>query len=261
MCGIFGVLINEKTGYSPPLLGSVINELFILSESRGKEASGIAVSNNAGTHIYKEGIIASSFIRSKGYRQFLNKALNKKSRAAITGPIAIIGHTRLATNGPQADNDNNCPIVSGNVIGVHNGIVVNDDELWKTFSFLERRADVDSRLIFSLLSHLINSGLPFIKAVQELFSKIEGSASIAAMIPPRYTMILATNTGSLYACRNRKNDTYIFASESRTLQTLAGRFKSDSIIDRQGILQVKAGRGRIINLYKLTEEEFNLNQE
>ncbi len=43
MCGIFGVLVGKNSNFTPSLIKPTIKYLFRLSESRGKEAAGIAV--------------------------------------------------------------------------------------------------------------------------------------------------------------------------------------------------------------------------
>lgn len=264
MCGIFGVLVSKNTGYPSGLLKSITNELFLLSESRGKEAAGIAILNGEDLNIYKKGVIASSFIRSKHYMQFLNEAFNDssidKSASIIKKPITIIGHTRLATNGTQTNNENNSPIVYGNTVGIHNGIIVNDDEIWKAYSSLQRTSVVDSESLFALLDFFTKKGLSLMESTKSLFNKIQGSASIACLVSGCDDMILATNTGSLYSCRSTKDYIYIFASESYILQKLIKRLKLESLLGQCDILQIKPGQGRLINIHKLTEKGFNLNE-
>ena len=45
--------------------------------------------------------------------------------------VAVMGHSRLVTNGAQENNQNNQPVVAGDMVGIHNGIIVNDEELWQ----------------------------------------------------------------------------------------------------------------------------------
>lgn len=258
MCGIFGVLLGKDTKFTPQTLKNTVNNLFVLSESRGKEAAGIAILSRGKLNIHKQGVIATRFIHSKIYSEFLNNLLNGNYNPPTREPIAIMGHTRLATNGPQLDNNNNCPIACGAVVGVHNGIIVNQEELIKNFSLI-RKGTVDSELIFSLLNLLINNGLSSISATQTIFNKIQGSASIAAFVSGTGNLILATNTGSLYTCKNKREDLYIFASESCILEKLIRKLRLEPIIGPDTILQLKAGSGCIIDLRKQTEQKFSLN--
>lgn len=262
MCGIFGVLSGRGAGYTSRLLKDIVDYLFIFSESRGKEAAGIAVLNNDVVSIYKEPVPASLLIRTKSYKLFLNTTINEviidKSDPSIKKPIAMLGHTRLATNGIQTDNDNNSPIISGRVIGVHNGIVVNDDALWARFPLIKRKSLVDSEVLFSLLNLFTDEGLSLIESVQSIFKNMQGSASVAALVSRCDDMLLATNTGSLYSCINTRSDLYIFASELGILEKLIKKLKLASTIGQFNISQLKPGSGCLVNIHTLMRENFNL---
>jgi len=262
MCGIFGVLSGRGAGYASKLLKDIIDYLFILSESRGKEAAGIAVLNNDIVNVYKEPVPASLLIRTKGYRHFLNTTINDaiidKSDPSIKKPIAMLGHTRLATNGVQTDNDNNSPITSGRVTGVHNGIVVNDDALWVRFPLMKRKSLVDSEVLFSLLNFFTSEGLSLTESARSIFKNMQGSASVAAFISRYDDILLATNTGSLYSCINARSDLYIFASEIYILEKLIKKLKLPSAIGQFDISQLKPGSGCLVNIHTLTRGNFVL---
>lgn len=258
MCGIFGTIIKQDIpSVNSVFLKSLVNNLFKLSESRGKEAAGIAIFNNGGLRVHKEGVKPSLFIRGRIYNQLLTESFS--GFGSSQGALAVIGHTRLATNGSQLDNHNNSPIVSGGVVGVHNGIVVNGDELLKSFPSMKKSGEVDSGLIFGILSLLIGEGLSLTKAATEVFKRIEGSASIAAISLDSYEVVLSTNTGSLYSCRPDTGGVHIFASEPYMLERLAKKLRLISLFGSYKISQLKPERGCIINTRDLREENFNLN--
>ena len=104
MCGIFAILLKEKADFSPVLLKRMVNYLFKLSESRGKEAAGLAIRTNQALLVYKRPIPASQMIRSLGYKQIINRVFNDSHS------LAIIGHSRLVTDGLQTLKDNNQPV-------------------------------------------------------------------------------------------------------------------------------------------------------
>jgi hypothetical protein len=66
---------------------------------------------------------------------------------------AFILHTRFATQGKPEHNGNNHPIVSGNIVGVHNGHVSNDWGIFSQLGWDHQKAEVDSEAIFALLAH------------------------------------------------------------------------------------------------------------
>jgi glucosamine 6-phosphate synthetase-like amidotransferase/phosphosugar isomerase protein len=82
-----------------------------------------------------------------------------------TGPSALIEeldvpeaagqaliHVRDFTKGPPAIASNNHPVRHGAVVGVHNGIIVNDDELFARHGWSRHDAEmtVDSEIIFAV---------------------------------------------------------------------------------------------------------------
>ncbi len=261
MCGIFGILLGSDTRFTSTLLKRTIDYLFILSESRGKEASGIAMLCNDELSIYKQPLSPHTFICRKGYRQLTKRVIKSATidsyTTMIRKHIAIIGHTRLITNGTHLDNDNS-PIIVGSIVGIHNGIVVNDDYIWRKFPCMKKNGSVDSEVIFGLLDLFNKRGLSLIESVRATFSNIEGSASIAAFVLSSNNIILATNTGSLYTCKNITGDVYIFASELPILHRLIARFRLMDIVGYCNISQLKANHGYLIDINSLTEEGFNI---
>ena len=257
MCGIFGLLLGSDAEYPSGLLKPTLDHSFRLSESRGKESAGLAVFSSGRLDLYKKPLRASLLIHSKKYNKLMQEISDNRSNRMAKEPLAVIGHTRLATNGPVEEN-NNCPIAVGDIAGVHNGIIVNDEIIWKHFSLLERKGSVDSEVIFSLLN-FFSQEMPLTQATQTVYGYLKGSASIAAFILSRKQVVLATNTGSLYFCRNRQRNICIFASELPMLQALIKRLKLDKAIGQSDILQLKPMRGSLIDMDTLVMQEFDLN--
>ena len=53
MCGIFGLILREGHGISRKKINFILKELFKLSESRGKESSGLAIIKKKKNCYYK----------------------------------------------------------------------------------------------------------------------------------------------------------------------------------------------------------------
>jgi glucosamine 6-phosphate synthetase-like amidotransferase/phosphosugar isomerase protein len=70
----------------------------------------------------------------------------------------LLVHVRDYTKGHPSINANNHPVRHGPVIGIHNGIITNDDELLAPHSCAraEPRMTVDSEAIFALTAHSRN---------------------------------------------------------------------------------------------------------
>src|SRR5436305_15092923 len=70
----------------------------------------------------------------------------------------LLVHVRDYTKGHPSISANNHPVRHGPVVGIHNGIIVNDDELLAAFDCAraEPRMTVDSEAIFALAAHSRN---------------------------------------------------------------------------------------------------------
>ena len=97
MCGIFGVFSAKDSGYPLKLLRQLTTNLFILSESRGKDAAGIAAVTAQGLLIFKEPVCDSVLVKKIKYKELMNRVFG----GLTANPIVILGQARLATNGQQ----------------------------------------------------------------------------------------------------------------------------------------------------------------
>lgn len=253
MCGIFGIITKNDLNVNK-LIKPTFNSLFKLSESRGKEAAGLAICLKNEIKVYKQPISASILIQSKEYNQILDSTLNNYT----SQPVTLLGHSRLATNGIQSNNENNQPVIKDGIIGIHNGIIVNDKELWEKFPFLERKYEVDTELILSLIRHFYKVQKSLFAAVRNNFDIIKGTASIALLFNDNDYLLLATNNGSLYIYTN--NNIIIFASELYILKKLIKKQRFGSFGEYE-LNQIKAGNGCFINLNNLNIQKFSFFKE
>ncbi|MEO7586730.1 MAG: hypothetical protein ABIS84_01740, partial [Arachnia sp.] len=105
----------------------------------------------------------------------------------------MTGHTRLVTNGFQSNEDNNQPVIAAGTVGIHNGIIVNDTELWNRFRELTRRSDVDTEVLVNLVRKFFEEKGDLGWAVQQAYREIQGAASIAFVFEELDELLLATN--------------------------------------------------------------------
>ena len=207
----------------------------MLSESRGKEAAGIAFSHGEALEVYKAPVPARQMLRSDGFKR-LFREVGKNGDG--NGKLAFIGHSRLVTDGAREVNLNNQPVVTSGIVGIHNGIIVNHAQLWEKHRNLERQYEVDSEIIFALLRDHLDRGAPLEEASKRTFAELEGAASIAALFEDKGALLLATNNGSLYY--RRANGTFVFASE---------RYILDRMKDVPGeTVHVEPGQSVVIDL-------------
>ena len=75
MCGIFGIINNDKSTFNNNITKASLKKLALLSESRGKDSSGIAFRNNVNPNIeiVKGDIPIRELIKDNYYSTTQNK--------------------------------------------------------------------------------------------------------------------------------------------------------------------------------------------
>jgi len=258
LCGIIGLAIGEDSTISKSTIRDIIAKLYLLSESRGKEAAGIAIRTDTRLDVYKSPISASNFIKTEKYHFLIENSLNRDFNTSKKSKIwAMIGHSRLVTNGLKIDNNNNQPVFSEQVVCVHNGIIVNTKELEDSFSNLKRKTDLDSEIIARLLKDNLNNGISLPESLRNTFLNIRGEASVGSLFTEFNNLILATNTGSVYCLANR--NLFIFASERYIFKELCSYKKLNYLLNYGDIFQIKPGQACIVNLPTLNYTSFYIS--
>ncbi len=246
MCGIFGLLVPAQTDFDGSQLRRTLDRLFRFSESRGKEAAGLALRTDDRIQVYKRNIPASRFLRQAGYRR-----LFRDGRIQPFAPLAAIGHSRLVTNGSEEVHRNNQPVIVDDAVGIHNGIIVNADALWQRFDELERRSEVDSEILFKLIRHFVAQGQTLAEATRSTFAHCLGQASIAALFTDMERLLLFTNNGSLYIATHPREAIFLFASERHILDQMVRKSPVLWPFGRLEISQVQPGNGLVVELSNL----------
>ena len=162
MCGIAGFLTK---GSHPKTISRIYTELLVRSVRRGYDATGIAITLANGKMAVAKGPIPSpKFVEDAIYKEVINRQ-----------PVSVTGHTRAATKGSPQDNRNNHPLVSGKIVGVHNGTLTNEGYLTRRYN-LKRKAEVDSEVIFAILDRikLLNE-----ESIRQTLSLLEGTYALA----------------------------------------------------------------------------------
>jgi glutamine---fructose-6-phosphate transaminase (isomerizing) len=221
MCGIFGIVQKDNV-LNKQQLKKAVESLFLLSESRGKEASGFAIKSAEKILVFKSPLPASKIIKTREFRQTISNQ--------DESDFCLIGHSRLVTNGYEHFNENNQPFVKNNIVGIHNGIIVNIEPLWKKYADETRLTDLDSEMIPTLIRRKLASGEKMGNALQFLFREIYGMTSTALLFSDYKNLILATNNGSLYYISTP--NLFVFASEKYILQQFLkkGRLPNNWIV-------------------------------
>jgi len=260
MCGIFGVVYGRDAQIQPSFAASVVETLFRCSESRGKEAAGLAVHDGRTINVLKQAGSVDDFLAHPKYREVMDAAIASWTAAAKNGgarSLAITGHSRLVTNGAQTEGVNNQPVVVRGSVMIHNGIIVNDADLWRRNPDLERHSEVDTEVLASLLRKHFNESQDIVWATRRTFNEIEGAASVACFLDDERRLLLATNTGSLFFAANEAKTFVVFASERFILQRLLSEAQVEQHVGACQIEQLTAGAGMLVDLQGAGVESFN----
>lgn len=214
MCGIAGFKRFGKALITP----SHVNIMLTGIEKRGNHATGISIQNKSGKiFTMKDDEPGWKFIATKKFEEFILEHLNEDTDTVIL-------HARAATKGSPRNMDNNHPLTLGKVSVVHNGMIWNDDELFKKTS-LPRNGEVDSDIIRAILddADLTKKGV-------EALNMMRGSAAIAAISEGQPGKLLLARSGNpiVTACTK---DMFVWASEKRFIHAAMR-----PVIDRFGML-------------------------
>jgi hypothetical protein len=255
MCGIFGVIHakDQRSSEELDLTRALALALLRYSETRGREAVGIAVHDGARIEVLKQSGSVSDFLANPRLHALLEDAQRRSTRT-----LAITGHSRLATNGTQSNTVNNQPVITHGAVALHNGIVVNDSTLEQRFH-IDRAGELDSEVLAAVLRSKLVASKDLVAATRETFGAIEGSASIAMMFEDLDVMLLATNTGSLFQLTSDTGSVLAFASERFILQRLMGDRELAKRLGDCRIEQIRANTALAIRLDTMQRHAFELS--
>ena len=212
--------------------------------------------NAAEIRVLKQSTPAAGLFRLASSRALFD-GLWSADESASTG-IAALGHTRLVTDGGMENHDNNQPVVTGGIVGIHNGIVVNAGELWRKFSDLERHYEVDTEVILALLRRFLDDGESIPQALKRVYAEIYGVANIALLFTERNQIVVATNNGSLYTARRKGGPVFVFASERQILAGFLRRFANIGRLGDLEIAQLSPGMACLVDVSSVQSELFSI---
>ena len=191
MCGIFGIISNKR------IKQSTVRFLAHHSEQRGKDSSGLLTLKNESYEVIRSDYELQKLVRS-----------TRPYKSSV-----VIGHSRLITNGLEE----NQPVVRDGLILLHNGIIVNADDVWDNLKF-QRTMEIDSEAILGVAMDHLASGRLLETVPESVFRKCRGTANCVLAIPRLGKLLLFSNSGSLYLAEGK--DGYYFASEKYPLNKL-----------------------------------------
>jgi glucosamine 6-phosphate synthetase-like amidotransferase/phosphosugar isomerase protein len=135
LCGIAGYSLSRESAVDPTLAAQTL--MAAISE-RGSDAAGYCFRGpTLELQVHKR-------------RAGASEVLDEISVPAEASQVLV--HVRDYTKGHPSLNANNHPVRHGSVVGVHNGIIRNDEEIFARYGFqrAEPEMTVDSEAIFAL---------------------------------------------------------------------------------------------------------------
>jgi len=251
MCGIYGIITKSKSNYDNLFLKKSLSSLAKLAESRGKDSSGLCCLNNQNNSfdIIKGPIPVSELLKRSRVNSTLDSIFSSVNDSQVK---LVFGHARLVTNGTQLEDSNNQPVLKDDIICIHNGIVVNVDELWDIHPSLTRENEIDTEVLPALVRMELSKGSSIEYSVKNTLDKVIGTASIAMTFTDLNKFVLATNNGSLYVIFN--SDILYFASEKAMLNRLIRKEMLNENVGDFNFFQLKANSLLVLDLQDFTPE-------
>lgn len=191
MCGIFGIVSTH------PVNAGDLSSLAHRAEQRGRDSSGLVVVRSVEYEAHRADFQIGKLLRD----------------VPLGNTPFVMGHSRLITNG-LGDNQ---PVVRDGIIVLHNGICVNDAEIWRKLS-KTRQLEVDTEVIAAIAAEHLEGGGAVEGIAEKVLSLSRGVVACALAIPRLGKLILFSNNGSLYV--GHKGAVAHFASEGYPLKEI-----------------------------------------
>ena len=189
MCGIFG--FANQTGAAR---SSDLKAIAKHAARRGRDSSGLVLFSKTTFDVVRADFPVGQIMSGR-----------KFSKVDL-----VVGHSRLITNG----NLDNQPVVLPNVIVFHNGIVLNEGELWPHLPS-GPNLEIDTEVIAALVDNLTAEGASPLDATREMLDSSKGAISAVLLFPKLGKLIICSNTGDMHI--GKKQGVLFFSSERHPL--------------------------------------------
>jgi glucosamine 6-phosphate synthetase-like amidotransferase/phosphosugar isomerase protein len=195
MCGIAGFSLSSESRLDRTLAAQAL--LAAIAE-RGADAVGYAwrAAGDNTPHVHKQRSGASALLTELDVPEHATQ---------------LLVHVRDFTKGHPTIEANNHPIRHGAIVGVHNGVIQNDDEVLRRHGIERERSDmtVDSEVIFALAERAFGHA--------RTFEQLRGSMAAAWMDERRPELSVARGVGRPLWIGHTRHEV-IFASTREALE-------------------------------------------
>lgn len=225
MCAVFGYL-DYKGKVNNAILKKLIQNLSIAAEVRGTDATGISYVNHGKVVTFKKA-----------------KPAHKVKLYFPRNTRAVIGHTRMTTQGSEKYNHNNHPFDgrcgTETFALAHNGVLYNDAELKAKYHLPKTPIETDSYVAVQLLEQKKQLHTESIKKMAGL---IEGSF-VFTILKNDNTLFLVKGNNPLTIYHFPKIGIYVYAS---TKSILDNALQQVNLSDK--CFEIDVSEGEIIEI-------------
>lgn len=193
MCALFGWL-DYKGIVSNKLLKRLTQALANAAEERGTDASGIAYVKDGKITIFKR-----------------PKPAHKIRFNVPNGTKAVMGHTRMTTQGNEKFNYNNHPFYGHADIDfafAHNGVLHNDKELKKEKNLPQTKIETDSYVAVQLIEQQKKLDLNSLKSMAE---NVQGSFCFT-VLDKNNNLYIVKGSNPMHLIHLEELGIYVYAS-------------------------------------------------
>ncbi|MBQ8348946.1 MAG: class II glutamine amidotransferase [Ruminococcus sp.] len=202
MCALFGWL-DYKHIVPYKVLKKLTQALANAAEERGTDAAGISYIRDGKVTIFKR-----------------PKPAHKIHFNAPDGTTAIMGHTRLTTQGNQKFNQNNHPFLGNadkDFAFAHNGVLYNDFELRKVNNLPDTNIETDSYVAVQLIE--LQEKLDF-NSLKNMAETVQGNFTFT-VLDEENSLYIIKGSNPMYLLHFEILGLYVYAStESIMKKTL-----------------------------------------
>lgn len=227
MCALFGWLdCGKKLSHSQ--LKKLTQELANAAEERGTDASGISYIKDGEVVIYKK-----------------PKPAHKVKFDFPKDTVAIMGHTRLTTQGNQKFNYNNHPFygkADKSFSFAHNGVLYNDKELKKDKNLPKTHIETDSYVAVQLIEKQGKLNFDSLKSMAE---DVQGSFTFT-ILDEENSLYIIKGSSPMYLIYFENLDLYAYASTESIMKKALKR----SGLNQYKYQIIKMNEGDIISIDK-----------
>ena len=193
MCALFGWLYYKHI-VPYKVLKKLTQALANAAEERGTDASGISYIKDGRVTIFKR-----------------PKPAHKIHFNAPDGTKAIMGHTRLTTQGNQKFNQNNHPFpghADKNFAFAHNGVLYNYHELRKTKNLPDTHIETDSYVAVQLIEQ---QGRLDFESLKNMAETVQGSFNFT-VIDEDNSLYIVKGSNPMFLIHFEEIGLYVYAS-------------------------------------------------